>query len=623
MEVGRVMVLLTMLLLVVAKYTTRTTPKAKDIDEISDISKKYKIKPGHKMEPVIFEPQKKIRLSRSTYKVNSYIDFKPYKETFKQFGHYMVRFLKDIHDPRYVGNLYNINRPKGSPPVKLGQSDKLHFGTPACKQATYKCRIQNQYTQLRKEAFKLDSMYKSAHEKFLRAIDHMGFHPTLGRPKEKPEVRLKRQTQKGLKRVQILKQIKKMTRQDIEMLREIDRWLSMQYNQTNGPKRNKRFGLATWVLGWGLYRTYSTIKHIKDSIRTLQEQNLLQQDQIIELSHYLNSTYGHVSSNRYAITNLQVRLAEINKTIIATLGDIKFVKYTVAIINDIRINLAKLTLGIMTLDPNVNAVYEYLRVLSTRQVNPLIIPPDTLQKVLAKVKKGMNRNPRLKLPEDPNLNIWNYYTIMKITPVVMDDFLLILLTIPLTDQSLEMDLYKIYNLPTLHPKLKIEFTYQMEGEYLAISKSRLFAAILTAREIRICKATERYLCLMNQTLYPIEKLEWCAYALFAQDQNKIRQYCAINTQKQDANRAQCLDGYLWAVSSLKKEKMQVRCLLDTHIVDIKPPLTIIYVGNGCEAYSNNLYIPAKSELTSRDDTVVHHNYFQQFNAKYQTSLNIH
>ena len=231
---------------------------------------------------------------------------------------------------------------------------------------------------------------------------------------------------------------------------------------------------------------------------------MLQQDQIIELGHYLNITCGHVSSNRYAITNLQVRLAEINKTLIATLSDIRFVKYTAAIINDIRMNLAKLTLGIMTLDQNVNAVYEYLRVLSTRQVNPLMIPPDTLRKVLAKVKKDMNRNPRLKLPEDPNLNIWNYYTIMKITPVVMDDFLLILLTIPLTDQSLEMDLYKIYNLPTLHPKLKIEFTYQMQGEYLAISKSRLYAAIPTAREVRICEATEGYLCLMNQALYPIE-----------------------------------------------------------------------------------------------------------------------
>ena len=122
---------------------------------------------------------------------------------------------------------------------------------------------------------------------------------------------------------------------------------------------------------------------------------------------------------------------------------------------------------------------------------------------------------------------------------------------------------------------------------------------------------------MNQALYPIEKIEWCSYALFAQDQNKIREYCAINTQKRDANRAQSLDGYLWAVSSLEKENMQVRCLLDTHVVDIKPPLTIIYAGNGCEAYSNNLYIPAKSELTSRDDTVVRHNYFQQFNTRYQ------
>ena len=75
----------------------------------------------------------------------------------------------------------------------------------------------------------------------------------------------------------------------------------------------------------------------------------------------------------------------------------------------------------------------------------------------------MKRNPRLQLPEDPNINIWNYYSIMKITPKVMDDCLLIILTIPLTDQSLEMDLYKICNLPALHPKLKVEFTYQLEG----------------------------------------------------------------------------------------------------------------------------------------------------------------
>ena len=90
---------------------------------------------------------------------------------------------------------------------------------------------------------------------------------------------------------------------------------------------------------------------------------------------------------------------------------------------------------------------------------------------MAHIKDDMKRNPRLQLPEDPNVNIWNYYPIMKITPIVMDDFLLIILTIPLTDQPLEMNLYKVYNLPALHPELKVEFIYELEGEYLAITKT--------------------------------------------------------------------------------------------------------------------------------------------------------
>ena len=51
-------------------------------------------------------------------------------------------------------------------------------------------------------------------------------------------------------------------------------------------------------------------------------------------------------------------MAEINKTLIAALSYVKFVKYSVAIVNDIRIILAKLTLGIIPLEQNVNAIYE-------------------------------------------------------------------------------------------------------------------------------------------------------------------------------------------------------------------------------------------------------------------------
>ena len=64
------------------------------------------------------------------------------------------------------------------------------------------------------------------------------------------------------------------------------------------------------------------------------------------------------------------------------------------------------------------------------------------------------------------------------------------------------------------------------------------------------------------------------------------------------NLAYSLDGYLWAISSLTTTKIQIRCLRNNTVVGIKPPLQIVDIGNGCEGYAPNLYIPAKTELTA-------------------------
>ena len=535
----------------------------------------------------------------------------------------MEKFLADLHDPRYVSTLYKAGTNERDPLIKEEEIEaKTFFTDVTCTQLTYKCRIQNQFVLLKREAAKINQIYLETYRKFLRAIDHMEFHPTLGRTKTESTIRLRRrpngkdQTEQTS---QYTNQREGLTKEDILMLKQADELIKTKFfNKTTEKKRNKWFGLTGWIMGWGI-GYFTSFRAIKDNIRTLQLQNKLQQDQILELSHYLNITYAHVSTNRYAITNLQVQLAQVNQSLMATMQTVKFLRFTVTVITDIRIILAKLTSGVMGLQQNVKATYEYLRVLSSKQVNPLLIPPDALRGVLAHIKDDIKRNPRLQLPEDPNVNIWNYYPIMKITRIVMDDFLLIILTIPLTDQSLEINLYKVYNLPALHPKLKVEFTYELEGEYLAITKNKLYAALPTAREIRICKGTGGYLCLMNQALYPIDKLEWCIYALFTNNKKKKREYCSINTHKRDANKAQSLEGYLWAITAFEPGKMQIRCLTDTHVIDIKPPLTIIYVGNGCEAYSNNLFIPAKSELTSTDSSLVRHNYFQKFNEQYQNT----
>ena len=82
-----------------------------------------------------------------------------------------------------------------------------------------------------------------------------------------------------------------------------------------------------------------------------------------------------------------------------------------------------------------------------------------------------------------------------------------------------------------------------------------------------------------------------------------------------------LDGYLWAISSLATEKLQIRCVMETHVVTIKPPLQIVDVGNGCEAFSASIYIPAKSEITATLQLITRSQFFLDYNFNYTNVSN--
>ena len=85
--------------------------------------------------------------------------------------------------------------------------------------------------------------------------------------------------------------------------------------------------------------------------------------------------------------------------------------------------------------------------------------------------------------------------------------------------------------------------------------------------------------------------------------------------------AYSLDGYLWAVSALAAEKLQVRFVMETHVITIKPPLQIVDIGNGCEAYSASIYIPSKSELTATLQLITRSQFFLKYNFNYTNISN--
>ena len=112
--------------------------------------------------------------------------------------------------------------------------------------------------------------------------------------------------------------------------------------------------------------------------------------------------------------------------------------------------------------------------------------------MLHHVEDEIKSNAHLHLAEDPNTNIWAFY-IIKVTPVVMEDTLMLILTIPLIDQSLEMSLYRIHNLPMIHPELKIQATYELEGDYFA-----QFVTLPNPTNVKLCLMTQGHLCMFDQ-----------------------------------------------------------------------------------------------------------------------------
>ena len=205
---------------------------------------------------------------------------------------------------------------------------------------------------------------------------------------------------------------------------------------------------------------------------------------------------------------------------------------------------------------------------------------------------------------------------IKITPIVMDKMLVILMTIPVLDKSLELNIYQVHNLPAIPPRQEVAALYQLESRYFAIGKHGMYVTLPTEQSVRVCLQTELAICILEQALYPVKHITWHVYALFIDDEERIKRDCTYSVTKVLGNKAISLGGYLWAVSSIKPEQLQVRCLEETHVIEIEPPLQIVYIGNGCEGYSPSMFLPAKNEMAIHAQVESRKEYFLQFNYVY-------
>ena len=176
---------------------------------------------------------------------------------------------------------------------------------------------------------------------------------------------------------------------------------------------------------------------------------------------------AQVSRHDEMLFELDMKMNIMNHTLCVIMRSLSEVCYENDLFDYVQPQINCMHNAMHTLKEDVDTLYEYLHLPATQRLTPVTITPNILHSLLHHIQEEIRSNAHLHLAEDPNSNVWAFYNIIKVTPVVMEDTLMLILTIPLIDQSLEMNLYCVHNLPMIHPKLKIQATYELEGSYFA------------------------------------------------------------------------------------------------------------------------------------------------------------
>ena len=287
---------------------------------------------GNGKYPVIFEPLQNIQMSRSTYKVTSFVDFEPYLKYFTNFEEYLNKFLLEIvnfmEDPVFREFRW------GSPTAREGDAGIDCSQQPKCETRLLLFKVRNQnarmeaYRQQRESCIarhfqvclvlkQFDHLFNISRQlyqnfervkaRFLRAVDYVEethTHAELGQAQGN---RAKRSI-KGDGKLRLTKA--KIASIQVT-LDNLARWEPTSTPKVTTPGRKRQF--VDVLAGLGSIINAVQIKKIKKNIKILQAQNILQDQKIDELARFMNLTASRVRLHDKQIYSLQAHMVRLEE----------------------------------------------------------------------------------------------------------------------------------------------------------------------------------------------------------------------------------------------------------------------------------------------------------------------
>ena len=252
------------------------------------------------------------------------------------------------------------------------------------------CLVLKQFEYILNVTEYVNENYLRVKEKFLRAIDYVEdinvgeSTPTGSSSRQKRDSGTPFDTRVTPEETEYL----------IKLLTNLAAWDPTQ----NVTHREKRFIPLFASLGAAIGSIVNAgkIKKIKRNIAILQEATVLQDQQIMELARYADLTAARIRLHDTQIYGFQYKLLVVEDGIKEMIDVSNFQLYTCYHVTIAQTILSRLQTGTVSIENNIDKIFEYLRIMSNHKATSAVIPPVALRRLLLKIEDRMRTNPEVK-----------------------------------------------------------------------------------------------------------------------------------------------------------------------------------------------------------------------------------
>ena len=215
--------------------------------------------------------------------------------------------------------------------------------------------------------------------------------------------------------------------------------------------------------------------------------------------------------------------------------------------------------------------------------------------MLSHIEETLPSTLHLPVSSEDTLHFYHY---LHTHVLIMNKQFLLLIDVPIQDQSQQLSIYKIFTLDIPHGNFTAH--YDINTQHLRITQDETMAVEIPAWQFRICQEANAQFCTIPTPYQPLAKPPSCITALYAKNTVSISARCSLQIRKtSDVSMPSQLTPIVWIITTAPSAittKITLICPGETtQFIEVSKPIHILCLPTSCSATSLNFHLPPHYE----------------------------